>query len=100
DFDSRLMLWLAWYLLTSAGLVACRAFIRFGAGWLRNRGYNKRTVAVAGDLTAGRILLNSFRNQPWLGFEVVGVYHDKKTDGVSADWAGDLQQLLSDAKAG
>ncbi|QUI98309.1 hypothetical protein KCP74_14940 [Salmonella enterica subsp. enterica] len=31
-------------------------FIRFGAGWLRNRGYNtRRRVAVAGDLPAGRV---------------------------------------------
>lgn len=44
--------------------------------------------------------MESFRNQPWLGFEVVGVYHDPKPGGVSNDWAGNLQQLVEDAKAG
>lgn len=34
----------------SIGLVVCRSCIRIGAGWLRNHGYNKRMVAVAGDL--------------------------------------------------
>ncbi|VEA76324.1 extracellular polysaccharide biosynthesis protein [Salmonella enterica subsp. arizonae] len=54
DFDNRLVTWLAWYALSSLGLVLCRSFIRFGAGWLRNRGYNTRRVAVAGDLPAVR----------------------------------------------
>lgn len=53
-----------------------RSFIRYGAGWLRNRGYNTRRVAVAGDLPAGQMLLDSFRHEPWLGFEVAGIYHD------------------------
>ncbi|MDU1272433.1 MAG: undecaprenyl-phosphate glucose phosphotransferase [Escherichia coli] len=52
------------------------------------------------DLAAGQMLMESFRNQPWLGFEVVGVYHDPKPGGVSNDWAGNLQQLVEDAKAG
>ena len=47
DFDNRLAVWLAWYLLSSVGLVLSRSFIRYGAGWLRNRGYNTRRVAVA-----------------------------------------------------
>lgn len=99
DFDNRLGTWLAWYLLSSIGLVLCRSFIRYGAGWLRNRGYNKRLVAVAGNLPAGQALLDSFRNEPWLGFEVVGVYHDPKPGGVSSDWAGNFEQLIEDAKA-
>lgn len=48
DFDTQLKIWLAWYGLTSIGLVVCRSCIRIGAGWLRNHGYNKRMVAVAG----------------------------------------------------
>ena len=100
DFDTQLKIWLAWYGLTSIGLVVCRSCIRIGAGWLRNHGYNKRMVAVAGDLAAGQMLMESFRNQPWLGFEVVGVYHDPKPGGGSNDWAGNLQQLVEDAKAG
>lgn len=99
DFDNRPGTWLVWYVLSSLGLVLCRSFIRYGAGWLRHRGYNKRLVAVAGDLPAGQALIDSFRNEPWLGFEVVGVYHDPKPGGVGSDWAGNLEQLVDDAKA-
>ena len=99
DFDNRLAVWLAWYLLSSVGLVLSRSFIRYGAGWLRNRGYNTRRVAVAGDLPAGQMLLESFRHEPWLGFEVAGIYHDPIPGKNSRDWAGNLQQLVDDAKA-
>ena len=98
DFDNRLAVWLAWYLLSSVGPVLSRSFIRYGAGWLRNRGYNTRRVAVAGDLPAGQMLLDSFRHEPWLGFEVAGIYHDLSRKN-SRDWAGNLQQLVDDAKA-
>lgn len=52
DFDNRLTVWLAWYALSSVGLVVCRSFIRYGAGWLRNRGYNTRRVAIAASIHA------------------------------------------------
>lgn len=99
DFNDDFSLFFAWYVLSSIGLVVCRSLIRFGAGWLRNRGYNTRRVAIAGDLPVGQLLLESFRNEPWLGFEVVGVYHDVSPEGVSADWAGTIEQLIEDAKA-
>ena len=99
DFNDDFSLFFAWYVLSSIGLVVCRSLIRFGAGWLRNRGYNTRRVAIAGDLPVGQMLLDSFRNEPWLGFEVVGVYHDVSPEGVSADWAGTIEQLIEDAKA-
>ncbi|MGS9347014.1 undecaprenyl-phosphate glucose phosphotransferase, partial [Salmonella enterica subsp. enterica serovar Infantis] len=49
-FDNSLATWLAWYALSSLGFVFCRSLIRVGAGGLRNRGYNTRRVAVAGDV--------------------------------------------------
>ena len=75
DFDTQLKIWLAWYGLTSIGLVVCRSCIRIGAGWLRNHGYNKRMVAVAGDLAAGQMLMESFRNQPCDGARVKKLVH-------------------------
>lgn len=100
EFNNSASLWLAWYLLAGFGMIACRTFIRLGAGWLRHHGYNTRRVAVAGDQPVGQALLDSFREEPWLGFEVVGVYHDPKPGGVSNDWAGNLEQLIDDARAG
>ena len=100
EFNNSTTLWLAWYLLAGSGMIACRTFIRLGAGWLRHHGYNTRRVAVAGDQPVGQALLDSFREEPWLGFEVVGVYHDPKPGGVSNDWAGNLEQLIDDARTG
>lgn len=100
DFNNSASLWLGWYVLSTCGMIGCRTFIRFGVGWLRHRGYNVRTVAVAGDMPAGQSLLDSFRNQPWLGFDVIGSYHDAKPGGVTADWAGNYEQLLEDARGG
>ncbi|WES66729.1 undecaprenyl-phosphate glucose phosphotransferase [Superficieibacter sp. HKU1] len=96
DFDHSFVTLMAWYLLSTFGMVSCRTMIRFGAGWLRNLGYNSRRVAVAGELPAGQALLQSFRNQPWLGYEVVGVYHDNET----SERAGDFAQLVDDARDG
>ncbi len=100
EFNNTFALYFAWYLLSSSGLIICRGVIRFAAGWLRNHGYNTRRVAVVGDLPAGQELLDGFRNEPWLGFEVVGVYHDAKPGGVTSDWVGNFDQLLDDARAG
>ncbi|WP_330982381.1 MULTISPECIES: undecaprenyl-phosphate glucose phosphotransferase [Enterobacterales] len=100
DFNNSASLWLGWYVLSTCGMIGCRTFIRFGVGWLRHCGYNVRTVAVAGDMPAGQALLDSFRNQPWLGFDVIGSYHDAKPGGVTADWAGNYVQLLEDARGG
>ena len=100
DFNNSFALWFAWYLLSTLGLVACRSCIRFGAGWLRHRGYNTRRVAIAGPLPVGMQLAESFRNEPWLGFDVAGIYHDPQPEGVPPLWAGNLDQLVDDAKSG
>ncbi len=100
DFDTPFAVWLAWYLLSGAGLVVCRAAIRIGAGWLRNRGYNKRVVAIAGPMVAGRRLAESFVAEPWLGYEVAGIYHDPTADDPASQWAGDLSTLVDEAREG
>ncbi|VDZ74224.1 putative colanic biosynthesis UDP-glucose lipid carrier transferase [Atlantibacter hermannii] len=100
DFNNSFAVWFAWYLLSTLGLVACRSCIRFGAGWLRHRGYNTRRVAIAGPLPVGMQLAESFRNEPWLGFDVAGIYHDPQPEGVPPLWAGNLDQLVDDAKSG
>jgi putative colanic acid biosynthesis UDP-glucose lipid carrier transferase len=100
DFKASFGVWLSWYLLSSTGLVVCRSCIRYAAGWMRNHGYNTRRVAIAGTLPVGAELMESFRNEPWLGFEVMGVYHDPHPGGVPPSWAGNFDQLVEDARAG
>lgn len=93
-------LWLAWYMLSAASLVASRLLIRAGAGWLRRQGINTRNVAIVGDLPEGRVLADTFRNQPWLGLHVSGMYDDPARTPCSAGCAGDLDQLIAAARAG
>ncbi|VEA01893.1 extracellular polysaccharide biosynthesis protein [Salmonella enterica subsp. salamae] len=67
DFDNRLATWLAWYALSSLGLVLCRSFIRFGTGWLRNRGYNtRRSPSPEICLRARRYWIASVMSRGWV----------------------------------
>ncbi len=100
DFDGSFWVYLAWYVLTGFGMVVCRSFIRFGAGWLRNMGYNTRRIAIAGSLPVGRTLASSFRNEPWLGFEVTGVYDDVQPATDLGDYAGSFADLVEEARSG
>lgn len=100
DFDGSFWVYFAWYVLTSFGMVVCRSLIRFSAGMLRNMGYNKRRIAIAGSLPVGRQLANSFRNEPWLGFEVIGVYDDTPPACESDDYAGSFAELVEEARSG
>lgn len=100
DFDGSFWVYLAWYVLTSFGMVMCRSFIRFGAGWLRNMGYNTRRIAIAGSMPVGYTLAESFRNEPWLGFDVMGVYDDEQPESKHGDYAGCFADLVEQARAG
>ncbi|MBU4682996.1 undecaprenyl-phosphate glucose phosphotransferase [Cedecea davisae] len=100
DFDGSFWIYLAWYLLTSTGLVICRSLIRYAAGWLRNKGYNTRRVAIAGSLPVGQILAQSFNNEPWLGFKVLGVYDDEPPAGGLINYVGNFDSLVADARSG
>ena len=58
DFDNRLVTYLCWYLLTSVGMVVCRSLIRFGAGWLRNRGLQPPLCRRCRRSAGGPVLLD------------------------------------------
>lgn len=100
DFDGSFWIYLAWYVLTGFGMVVCRSLIRFAAGLLRNMGYNTRRIAIAGSMPVGRTLASSFRNEPWLGFEVMGVYDDMQPASEHGDYAGNFAELIETARAG
>lgn len=100
DFDGSFWVYLAWYVLTGFGMVMCRTFIRFGAAALRNMGYNTRRIAIAGSMPVGERLAESFRNEPWLGFEVTGIYDDVQPVSPTSDFAGSFADLIEKARAG
>ncbi|MCV5349731.1 undecaprenyl-phosphate glucose phosphotransferase, partial [Escherichia coli] len=77
DFDISVKVFIFWYFFVVLGFIFCRTFIRLGAGVLRKLGYNTRRVAVVGSSPAAISLLQSFLEEPWLGFVVKGIYDDK-----------------------
>ncbi|KQN63724.1 undecaprenyl-phosphate glucose phosphotransferase [Erwinia sp. Leaf53] len=101
DFDWSLRIFLQWYLFVEAGFFICRLAIRLGSGILRKMGYNTRRVAVVGSMPAGTNLINSFLDEPWMGFIVTGIYNDSPVASVNGiDYAGDFDRLIDDAREG
>lgn len=88
-----------WFFIVCVGFILARTAIRALIGFVRNLGYNNRYVAIAGDLPVGLNLAKSFKEQPWLGLLVLGIYNDKPistTEGIP--YLGSFDKLISDAK--
>lgn len=101
DFDLTFRTFIFWYLAVCAGFVVTRSLIRALAGFFRRIGYNKRRVAFAGSLPAGISLLETFRKQPWLGFEVKGIYEDSFSGTYDLElYVGKISDLINEARKG
>ena len=59
----------------------------------RKQGQNVRRVLILGAGNAGRMLKESFRQYPWMGFEVVGFLDDHKKD--EADVLGGIKDTIA-----
>lgn len=94
-------IFLHWYLAVCVGFTFCRSAIRFLAGLVRNLGYNTRRVAVAGSMPIGARLLKGFKDDPWLGFVVEGIYDDiQSISDNEIKYCGSLDKLVEDARKG
>lgn len=101
DFDISVKVFVFWYFFVVLGFIFCRTFIRLGAGVFRKLGYNTRRVAVVGSSPAGISLLQSFLEEPWLGFVVKGIYDDKpKIEFGNVPYGGSFSTLIAQARAG
>ncbi|HDH1455167.1 undecaprenyl-phosphate glucose phosphotransferase [Klebsiella quasipneumoniae] len=99
--DLSYVFFVKWYFVVVLGFVLCRSSIRMGAGFLRKLGYNTRNVAVVGFTPAGMNLLKGFIDEPWLGFNVKGVYEEKHNPKYTdVTYGGTLAELVKDAKDG
>lgn len=68
---------------------------------MRKLGYNTRRVAVVGSSPAGISLLQSFLEEPWLGFVVKGIYDDEpKIEFGNVPYGGSFSTLIAQARAG
>jgi putative colanic acid biosynthesis UDP-glucose lipid carrier transferase len=90
-----------WFLTVYLGLVVSRVIIRLVIGYLRNKGYNTRNVAIMGAMPVGLKLAESLRDAQWMGFNVLGVYDDSETTlDTTIPKRGGFEQLIIDAKLG
>lgn len=96
-----------WFGLGLLGICSYRVFFRVVMRRLRARGYNTRSVAIAGAGELGKRLADNIVTTPWMGLNLVGFYDDRSNDPVKlADTAvaipvnGTMQALVRDARAG
>lgn len=99
-----LILLVEWYLICCVCLILSRSMVRLGAGFVRKLGYNTRNVAIAGSLPIGFTLAKGFMDEPWLGFNVIGIYDEVSTEQNSIynniKYVGNFDLLIKDAKEG
>ncbi|MFH2502130.1 undecaprenyl-phosphate glucose phosphotransferase [Klebsiella indica] len=97
--DNSLFYIIEWFSVVCIGFIIARTAIRLFVGFMRNLGYNNRYVAIAGDLPVGLNLARSFKEQPWLGLIVLGIYNDKPVVATeNIPYLGPFDKLIQDAK--
>ncbi len=95
-----------WFLVTPTALVVWRAAMRSLLAELRRRGYNNKSVAIAGCTPSAGALLDHMERDPSAGMRLYGVYDDRAAarrtpmENIGGPFRGDLDQLVDDARAG
>ncbi|WP_236198427.1 undecaprenyl-phosphate glucose phosphotransferase [Pseudomonas pseudonitroreducens] len=96
-----------WFSLVLAGLCGYRVLLRTGLHALRRRGFNARSVAIAGAGPLGQRLATNIASAPWMGLELAGFFDDTLHAPVSLGngdiklpISGTLDHLVEQARAG
>ncbi|CAI1766289.1 Putative colanic biosynthesis UDP-glucose lipid carrier transferase [Serratia fonticola] len=93
--------YIIWFFSVCVGLSVFRIIIRMITGFARKLGYNTRTVAIVGNLSAGYELAEGLNEQPWMGLRVLGFYSDENpnfSEGIC--YLGGIDSLIDTAKSG
>lgn len=102
---SRIIM-LSWFALAPALVAASRVAFRIILQEVRSRGYNTRTVAIAGASPLGEELALSIHQSPWMGMKLAGFYDDRHVsrlhpmDPAAGSVKGDLDKLVAEARHG
>ena len=98
---------LIWFVMGLAVISGYRIALRYMLHNLRSRGYNTRSVAIAGSGELGQRLGNTLVSSPWMGLNLMGYYDDKSDKPVRLAGSpiavpvnGNMQQLIADARDG
>ncbi|WP_435607638.1 undecaprenyl-phosphate glucose phosphotransferase [Pseudomonas knackmussii] len=98
---------LQWFSLVLISLCGYRVLLRIGLHALRRRGFNTRSVAIAGAGPLGQRLASNIASAPWMGLDLLGFFDDKRRDPVrlgasrvKLPISGGLEDLVEQARAG
>ncbi|MFZ5957326.1 undecaprenyl-phosphate glucose phosphotransferase [Pseudomonas knackmussii] len=98
---------LQWFSLVLISLCGYRVLLRIGLHALRRRGFNTRSVAIAGAGPLGQRLASNIAGAPWMGLDLLGFFDDKRRDPirlgnskVKLPISGGLEELVEQARAG
>ncbi|OBY92282.1 undecaprenyl-phosphate glucose phosphotransferase [Pseudomonas sp. AU11447] len=96
-----------WFSLVLAGLCGYRVLLRSGLHALRRRGFNARSVAIAGAGVLGQRLATNIASAPWMGLELTGFFDDTfhapislGNGDIKLPISGTLDYLVEQARAG
>ena len=67
----------AWFVLAILAFMFVRIILNATVRLLRSRGFNVRRIAIAGGGPIGRHVKSQIEDNPWVGYELVGVYDDR-----------------------
>lgn len=67
----------AWFILAILAFMLVRILLNASVRFLRSRGFNTRRIAIAGAGPIGRHVKELVQDNPWVGYELVGVYDDR-----------------------
>jgi len=98
---------LQWFSLSLVGLCGYRILLRNLLNILRRRGFNTRSVAIAGAGPLGQRLAINIASAPWMGLDLLGFFDDKHRDPIRLPdskirlpVSGNLEQLVQQAREG
>jgi len=98
---------LQWSSLALISLCGYRILLRIGLNTLRRRGFNTRSVAIAGAGPLGQRLASKIASAPWMGLDLLGFFDDKQREAVRLansnlrlPITGPLEELVNQARAG
>ncbi|BCX87779.1 putative colanic acid biosysnthesis UDP-glucose lipid carrier transferase [Methylomarinovum tepidoasis] len=92
------LLWFVTALVLLIGLYGGRRLL---LAFFRNRGRNRKTVAIVGANALGKRLQTAIAEMPWLGYQFVGYYDDREPGRLLQSCTpllGDLKRLYEDAR--
>ncbi|WP_371369254.1 undecaprenyl-phosphate glucose phosphotransferase [Pseudomonas sp. QL9] len=98
---------LQWFTLVLVSLCSYRIFLRTALNALRRKGFNTRSVAIAGAGPLGQRLASNIAGAPWMGLDLLGFFDDRRRDPirlgnskVKLPISGGLEELVEQARAG